>query len=50
MSDDPQQAPKKFADEQPYSGEDTDADTRPGTPGDTDTEPGDTDQHTDADA
>jgi hypothetical protein len=50
MSDDPQQAPNKFADEEPYSDENNDADTAPAAPGDSDTEAGDTDQHSDADA
>jgi hypothetical protein len=44
MSDDPQQAPEKFSDEQPYGGEDSDADTRPGTSSDPDTDPDDTEQ------
>ncbi len=51
MSDDPQQAPDEFADEEPYSDDPgTDADTPPGAPGDSDTDLGDTDQHSDADA
>ena len=50
MSDDPQQTPEKFADEKPYEGQDSDADTAPGAPGDSDTPLGDTDQHSDSDA
>ena len=41
MSEDP---------EREYADDDTDADTPPGAPGDSDTELGDTDQHSDADA
>ena len=44
MSDDPE---REYADDE---AEDGDADTPPGAPGDSDTDLGDTDQHSDADA